>query len=144
MIALDTNLLVYAHRRDSEFFENANAVLKTLAEGDDTWTIPWPCINEFIAIVTHPRIYSPASTLREAIDQVDLWFESPSIVVIGESDMHWEMLKATAESGRVVGPMIHDARIVAICLSHGVNTLYSADRDFGRFRDLKVHNPLLQ
>ena len=52
MIAVDTNLLVYAHRRESDLHEAAYAVLRSLAEGDMGWAIPWPCCYEFFSIVT--------------------------------------------------------------------------------------------
>ena len=54
MIAVDTNLLVYAHRRDSEWNTAARSALSDLAEGRRAWAIPWPCVHEFVAIVTHP------------------------------------------------------------------------------------------
>ena len=51
-------------------------------------------------------------------------------------------LRALLKSGRIVGPMVHDARVAALCLQHGVRELWSADRDFGRFPALTVTNPL--
>jgi uncharacterized protein len=45
--------------------------------------------------------------------------------------------------GRVTGPRVHYARIAALCVYHGVTELWSADRDFGRFGDVKVRNPLI-
>lgn len=143
MIAVDTNILVYAHRRDSEFFARAYESVASLAAGPAQWAIPWPCIHEFIAISTHPRIYDPPSDLAEAIDQVDAWFESPTLVVLGESPTHWNELSRLLTKGSVRGPRVHDARIAAICLAHGVTVLWSADRDFGRFTDLVTHNPLV-
>ena len=59
LIAVDTNLLVYAHREDSPWHDAAYRSLVGLAEGRTPWAIPWPCLHEFLAIVTHPRIYSP-------------------------------------------------------------------------------------
>jgi predicted nucleic acid-binding protein len=56
MIAIDSNLLVYAHREDAPWHDNAYARIVELAEGQSLWAIPWPCIHEFLAIVTHPRI----------------------------------------------------------------------------------------
>ena len=44
--------------------------------------------------------------------------------------------------GQVSGPLVHDARIAALCVSHGVHELWTADRDFGRFPALQVRNPL--
>ena len=42
MIAVDTNILVYAHREESPFFDLAAAKLAGLAEGKAQWAIPWP------------------------------------------------------------------------------------------------------
>jgi uncharacterized protein len=60
VIAVDTNILVYAHRQDSPFHKAAFRRVAELAEGPATWAIPWPCVHEFLAIVTHPRILRAA------------------------------------------------------------------------------------
>lgn len=143
MIALDTNLLVYAHREDSPFHEAAFRRVAELAEGAATWAIPWPCVHEFVAIVTHLRIYAPPTPLDRALDQVDAWLESPTLVLLAESAAHWPALRALLADGRVAGPQVHDARIAALCRQHGVRELWSADRDFNRFAGLTVVNPLV-
>jgi uncharacterized protein len=142
LIAVDTNLLVYAHRAESEFHERASVCVRALAEGRTRWGIPWPCVHEFIAIVTHPRIYDPPTPQKLALAQVDAWFGSPSLVALGESDDHWTHLRRVLTQGKVLGPRVHDARIAALCLSHGVRELWTADRDFSRFSELKTRNPL--
>jgi uncharacterized protein len=143
MIAVDTNLLVYAHREDSPWYDTAYARLTELAEGRTPWTIPWPCIHEFLAIVTHPRIFNPPTPLKSAVAQVEAWLESPSLVLISELEGYWSLLQSALMSGRVSGPLVHDARIAALCLHHGVTELWTADRDFGRFPGLPVRNPLV-
>lgn len=144
MIAIDTNLLVYAHREDSPWHAAALRTLTAAAEGTPPWAIAWPSIHEFLAIVTHPRIYAPPTPLAAAIDQVSAWLESPSLVLLAESDEYWADLRTLLEAGRVVGPQVHDARIAALCAHHGVRELWSADRDFSRFGGLTVVNPLVQ
>ena len=143
MIAVDTNMLVYAHREDSSWHEAAYARIATLAEGQAAWAIPWPCIHEFLAIVTHPRIYSPPTPLGKAIEQIEAWLESPRLVLLSESEDYWSQLRSVLKTGRVAGPHVHDARIAALCRQHGVSELWTADRDFGRFPELKVRNPLV-
>jgi uncharacterized protein len=143
LIAIDTNILVYAHREDSPFHGAASERVAELAEGSATWAIPWPCLHEFLAIVTHPRIYMPASPLSRALDQVDAWIESPTLVLLSEAAEHWSTLRALLIAGRIDGPRIHDARIAALCRQHGVRELWSADRDFSRFAGLSVVNPLI-
>lgn len=143
MIAVDTNILVYAHRRDSTFHAQASAALKSLAESQARWALPWPCAHEFFAIVTNPRVYSPPSSLDQALSQIDAWLESPSVELIGEDWGYWSMLRQLLLDGRIAGPRVHDARIAALCLQHGIRELWSADRDFGRFPQLVVRNPLV-
>jgi hypothetical protein len=143
LIAVDTNILVYAHREDAEWHGAAVGCLAQLAQGRAAWTIPWPCVHEFLAIVTHPRIFSPPTPLDSAIRQVEAWIESPALVLLSEGEGYWRWLKEKALAGRISGPRVHDARIAAICAQHGVRELWSADRDFGRFPGLNVRNPLV-
>jgi toxin-antitoxin system PIN domain toxin len=143
MIAVDTNLLVYAHREDSQWHDAAVAKLAVLAESKSPWAIPWPCIHEFLAIVTHPRIYAPPSPLAAAIKQIEAWFESPSLVLLSETEGYWPELRSAVEQGRIAGAQVHDARIAAICLDHGVRELWTSDRDFSRFPALAAVNPLI-
>ena len=89
MIAVDTNVLVYAHREDSQWHVAAYARLVEIAEARTAWAIPWPCIHEFLAIVTHPRIFVPPTLLAAALDQVDAWLESPTLVLLAESNVHY-------------------------------------------------------
>jgi len=142
MIAVDSNVLVYAHREDSPWHAAASDCLAGLAEGRVSWAIPWPCLHEFLAVTTHPRIYSPPTPLDLAIDQVDAWLESPSLVLVAETEEYWSLIRALVRKGQVLGAKIHDARVAAICLLHGVSELWTIDRDFSRFPSLKVRNPL--
>lgn len=143
MIAVDSNLLVYAHREDSPWHDAAYSLIAGLAEGRDLWAIPWPCIHEFLAIVTHPRIYDPPTPLEIAISQIDAWTESPSLMLLSESEDYWQHLRSFLQAGKTCGAQIHDARVAALCKHHGITELWTADRDFGRFPELRVRNPLI-
>lgn len=143
MIAVDTNILVYAHREDAPWHDRAAEQIRSLAEGRAPWAIPWPCVHEFLAIVTHPRLYVPPSPLASALQFIEALRESPSLVLLAESGPYWERFSELARAARVHGPKLHDARIAALCLVSGVSELLSADRDFGRFPELRVRNPLV-
>lgn len=143
MIAVDTNILVYAHREDSPFHAKANELITGLAEGRSAWAIPWPCLHEFHSIVTHPRMYGPPSSPEQSIAQVEAWLASPTLQLLAENEAHWAELRELIEKAKVQGPLVHDARVAALCLSHGVRELWSADRDFSRFPRLRLRNPLI-
>lgn len=141
MIAVDTNILLYAHRGDSPWHDAAISALGTLS--NRSWAIPWPVIHEFLAIATHPRIFDPPTKLDDAIAAVEAWCESSTLSLLGETDEHWTELALALRAAKIVGPAVHDARIAAICAQHGVEELWSADRDFSRFSSLVVRNPLV-
>jgi toxin-antitoxin system PIN domain toxin len=143
LIAIDTNILVYAHREDSPWHDQARGRVAQLAEGRAAWAIPWPCIHEFLAIVTHARIFDPPTPLPTALDCVAAWMESPSLTLIAEAPDHWPRLAKLLDAARAIGPKVHDARIAALCVQHGVREFWSADRDFQRFPELTVVNPLI-
>ena len=142
MIAVDTNILVYAHRRETIMGDRAHAVMKGLAEGDRPWAIPWPCCYEFLSVVTNRRIWRDAATAPErAWQQFSAWMASPSNRMIGETEAFGDVLRRFVLRPHVVGGVVHDARIAAICVAHGVEALLTRDRDFSLFRELRVRDP---
>ncbi len=145
MIAVDTNVLIAAHRPDHEFHEAAKEALQTLANGAAAWSVPWPCVHEFLRIVTG-SVFRQPTPMDVALAAVEAWFVTgrSRAVPLGEGAMHLELLRRLALEGKIRGAVVHDARIAAICLAHGVGELWSADRDFSRFPDLKIRNPLIQ
>ena len=143
MIAVDTNLLVYAHRRESRLHEAASSLLRGLAEGNDAWAIPWPCCYEFLSVVTNPRIWrDSATTPEQSWRQLAAWTASPSMRLIGETEDFLEILESFVRRPRVIGGVVHDARIAALCVAHGVEALLTRDRDFSLFPELKTRDPL--
>jgi toxin-antitoxin system PIN domain toxin len=142
VIALDTNILVYAHRTDAPFHAAARAALERLATGMASWAIPWPCAHEFLAVVTHPRIYKSPTPLPIALAQLRALAELPQIDWLAEGDGYLDRFETLAVPAQTLGGAVHDARIAALCLHHGVRELWSADRDFSRFTAPRVRNPL--
>jgi len=144
MIAVDTNILVYAHREDSQWHRPALIALTEPAESGAAWAIPWPCVHEFLAIVTHPRIYAPPTPLSIALEAMICWKSSPTLRFLGEGPGYFECLGEVAQTSKSTGTMVHDVRVAALCIIHGVRQLWSADRDFSRFPQIKVINPLVR
>ena len=142
MIAVETNILVYAHRPEVPQHEGAHRALRGLAAEGMPWAIPWPCVHEFIGVTTNPRIFRTPTPLPSAVGAIEDLAADGNMIFLGEAGDHLARLKDLLIAGRVVGPMVHDAKVAAICLSHGVSELWTADRDFSRFPALRVRNPL--
>ncbi len=142
MLAVDTNVLVYAHRRETKEHAAAMACLSRVVEGDEPWAIPWPCVYEFFSVVTNKKIWKDAaSTPPQACSQLEVWCEAPTVRLLAETEHFFDVLKDLLMLPRVRGPIVRDARVAALCLAHGVEALLSRDRDFSLFPQLRVDNP---
>ncbi|MEO6699908.1 MAG: TA system VapC family ribonuclease toxin [Jatrophihabitantaceae bacterium] len=142
MIAIDSNVLVYAHRPDTPFHAAAVEAVRALAEGMRSWALPWPCLHEFFSVTTNRRVFSTPTPPARAIEQIAAWMAAPTVRVIAETPSHFTVLQQLLANGAITGPAVHDARIAAICLSHGVRELLSMDRDFSRYPALKTRSLL--
>lgn len=138
MIAVDTNVLVYAHREELPQHKRARTRLVELAEGHDRWAIPVFCLSEFLRVVTHTRLFAPPFTVDEATEALARVLESPSLVVLVPGDRYWPLLLETMRQGRAIGNLVYDAQIAAVCREAGVRALLTEDRDFDRFQSLKT------
>jgi uncharacterized protein len=144
MIAVDTNILVYAHRIDGPFHEAAAGVMRGLCEGTASWALPWPCLHEFLAIVTNARIFATPTPTDRARAQLAAWLAAPTLRTLAEGDGYASALDRVLAASQVTGGRVHDARIAALCLFHRVGRLWTADRDFSRFPGLRTENPLVR
>jgi toxin-antitoxin system PIN domain toxin len=142
MVVVDTNVLVYAHRHESPEHHAALELVRSLAEGAETWGIAWPSVYEFFSVVTNPRIWKDAaSSPDQAWTQLAEWFAAPGLRLLSEPEGFATVLAGLVRRPRVRGPVVHDARIAAICIAHGVDKLITRDRDFSLFPELAIEDP---
>ena len=144
MIAVDTNILVYAHRPDCPFHAQAKRCLEELARAGQPFGIPVHCLVEFAGVVSHPRVWAEPSPPGAIIDQVEAWREVPALRLLAEDAEFWGSFADALVAARPTGGAVHDARIAAVCRYHGVRELWSADRDFSRYGWLRTRNPLVE
>ena len=141
MQAVDTNILIHAEVESSPRHRPALDILRRLAEGTLPWAIPWPCIYEFLRVVTHPRVFHPPVPLKVALEDLQQVLASPSLLLLAETGRHASVLEQVLRQAGASGNLIHDAHLVALCLEHGVSELITGDRDLSRFEGLKIINP---
>jgi len=139
--AVDTNILVYAEIASTRHHPKALALLSDLAEGSLPWAIPWPCVYEFVRMVTHPRVLHPPAPVSVVLADLNMILASPSLVLLSETPRHFEVMETVIRQSGVTGNLVHDAHIAALCLEHGVTELLTGDHDFSRFPGLRIQNP---
>ena len=111
MIALDTNILLALLRAETPTHPVAMAAYAAAGGDLNAWALPWPCVHEFVAIATHPRIFSPPTPVDVALSAVESWRQRPHARFLAEDDDYWPAFAEVVRSSGVVGPRIHDARV---------------------------------
>ena len=138
MIAIDTNILIYAHRAESDLHAAAARELVALAEGAAHWGLPIFCAVEFLRVVTHRRVFNPPSSLAQALDFLEGVVASPKCRIILPGAGFLALLTAASQRADARGNLMFDAQIAALCREHGIAELLTNDRDFECFERLDV------
>jgi uncharacterized protein len=137
-LAVDTNVLVYAHRPELPQHALARERLRALAEGVRPIVFPWPCLYEFLRVVTHRRLFRVPSTKEEALTAVEDLLAFPTVRTIGETERHASVLRLVADTAGLTGNLMHDAHIAALLIEHGIPAILTEDRDFYDFPGVTV------
>lgn len=138
MIAVDTNVLVYAHRSGAAHHEQAAAWLRHLAEGPVPWGLPVFVLGEFVRVVTHPRIFAEPSSLDVAFDFLAALRDSPTARLLTPGERFPRLFEECVRGAEARGNLAFDAQIAAVCREGGAAKLLTRDRDFLRFPGLET------
>lgn len=141
MMLVDANLLIYAYNPAAEQHAAAKRWLETVMAGRTPVRLAWVTVLAFVRIMTHPQVFKRPFSMHEAVETVDAWLAQPSVALIGPSDDHWSVLRRMLLNGQASGSLSTDAHLAALAVEHGA-TLFTTDRDFARFPDLRFANPL--
>ncbi len=141
---LDTNVLVHATHTASPFHPRARALVEHLVAGPALAYLLWPAIAGYLRIVTHPTILGTPLTTEEAMSNVEAMLAPPHIRAAGEGDDFWRSFRDVAADVKPRGNLIPDAHLVALMREHGVSTIWSNDRDFRKFRGIRVKDPFAE
>jgi uncharacterized protein len=141
LIAVDTNILVYAYDEGSPEHARALEAMDWLVR-QPAWGLPWIVAGEFYAVLTNPRRWR-VPMVDDALAALSAWIATPGARLLSEPPGHWTSLSALLTRARPQGARVHDARIAAVCLAAGVSELWSVDRDLSWYPQLRVRNPLV-
>lgn len=141
MKLLDANILLYAYDSDSDHHAVCRSWLEAALNSEETIALPWQTLLAFVRICTNPRATKKPLRSSEACEIVSGWLAQVNVNVIGAGDRFWDILQHQINDAQIAGPLVTDAALAALAIEHGA-TLCSVDRDFRRFRNLKLVNPL--
>lgn len=137
MIGVDTNVLVYAHRVETDRHVAANRRLTALVHGAEPWGLPVFVLGEFLRVVTHTATVVPPTPRVEALRFLGALTGSPSARVLYPVDGFLDVLASVITEAKVAGNAVFDAQIVAVCRQHGVDEILSEDLGLRRFAGIR-------
>ncbi|MGA2984895.1 MAG: TA system VapC family ribonuclease toxin [Terriglobia bacterium] len=142
MVAIDTNLLVYAHRRNIPEHQTARKAIERASTDPRGWGIPLPCIAEFWCVVTHPASSGGPSPTKEARGFLHALVVTGGASVWTPGAGFWERLTQMASDMKIPGTRVYDLQIALVARENGATELWSHDRAFAVLPGLVVRDPL--
>ena len=140
MRLLDANILLYAYDSESPRHAACRDWLEAVFNDEETIALPWQSVLAFVRIATNSRAVRKPLAGTEACNIVGSWLERQNVVVLEAGERFWEIFQGQMTEAQVSGPLVTDTALAALALEHGA-TLCSTDRDFRRFRGLKLLDP---
>jgi|SRR5579859_293847 len=141
MILIDANLLIYAHHSGTAEHKRSKEWLERTLESGELAGFAWATLLAFLRITTSPRTFAAPFTAEEAASVVTGWLSNPGVSLLHPTERHWTILSKLIDEGQGKGPLVTDAHLAALAIEHGA-TLCTTDRDFTRFKGLRLLNPL--
>jgi predicted nucleic acid-binding protein len=141
MIAIDTNLLVYAHRAALPEHPAARRAIERASGDSRGWGIAQPSIAEFWSVVTHPASSGGPSTADQASGFLRALMEAGGRIWAPGEAFSERLLQLAGELG-VGGPRIFDLQIGLTAFDNGAAEVWTHDSRFVAFPGLRVHDPL--
>ena len=141
--ALDVNILLYASDADSQHHKRAGAFLERCIQQEELFCLAWPTVMSYLRIATHPSVFARPLTPDEAMTNIETLLGLPHARFLAEEEGFWNVYRELAGETPIRGNLVPDAHLAAILRQHGVNRLYTHDRDLLRFSFLDVHDPLV-
>jgi len=142
MIAVDSNLLIYAHRSRVPEHTASRQALQRAAEHPAGWGIPLPCLAEFWTVVTHPRASGRPSTPAEAAGFLRNLTRSGQAAIWQPAPGFSTRLLQAAEQADVSGVRIFDLQIALIASEAGAQEIWTHDKNFRPLPGLSLHDPI--
>jgi toxin-antitoxin system PIN domain toxin len=141
LIVLDANVLIYAYNEDAPARAPSRRWLGRALFGPEPTLLPWATIHAFLRIMSHPHVLPRPLSLTTALSIADQWLARPNVAAVEPGARYWQILRELVASGQARGNLIMDAHLAALAIENGA-ALCTTDRDFTRFKGLRLINPL--
>jgi len=143
VLAVDTDILVYAADADSQFHASCRDWLEQQRKRPDAWYTTWPIVYEFLRVTTHPRVMRQPWSTAAAWKFVTALLASPGLAILIPTQRHADVAgEVLAELPDLAGNLLHDTHTAILMREHGIKRICTRDTDFSRFPFLEMIDPV--
>jgi toxin-antitoxin system PIN domain toxin len=143
VLAVDTNVLVYAADADSQFHAPCRDWLERQRARPDAWYTTWAILCEFLRVTTHPRVMRRPWSASAAWKFVTALLDSSGLAVLVPTQRHADVAgEVILEFPNLAGNLFHNAHTAILMREHGIGRICTRDTDFNQFPFLEVIDPL--
>ena len=135
MKGVDSNIIVYALNQDLHEHGNCKGLLKKVADGEETISLPSIVFMESYHALVYAYKFDESEVKRRIIAIIDS--ENINVLEIAVSTilLAFEIAEEYKTGGR-------DSLIAASLLEHNIQEIYSHDKDFDKIKRIKRIDPI--
>lgn len=141
MVLADVNVLVYAHREDTEHHAACRRWLEAAINGEERYGVSELVLSGFVRITTHPKVFASPSPVMAALEFAEQVREQPNAMLIEPGERHWSIFRRLCVEAKAKGNLVPDAYLAALAIEGGCEWI-TTDRDYSRFPGLRWRSPL--
>ncbi len=138
---IDANVLLYASDSTSADHDRAREFLAAWSKGPDLVYLFWPTVMSYLRIATHPRIFERPLDPGVAEANVSSLLGLPHVMSVSEGERFWRTWQLSTTGIVVRGNLVPDAHTVVLMRQHGVDEIWTRDRDYRKFDGIRVRDP---
>ena len=140
---VDANILLYASDERSAYQSAARSALDEIAASDEIVYLFWPALMAYLRLATHPSVFERPLALADALDNIEHILSLPNVETAGEQGGFWSVYRRVVTEADIRGNLVSDGQLIALMLDNGIRTIWTHDRDFRRFRGIRIHDPFV-
>lgn len=141
MILLDVNVLVYAHREETDRHKEYRRWLERQLDSAMGCAVSDLALSGCLRVITHPRIFNPPTPLDRAIAFANELRAHENLVVLAPGPRHWPIFLDLCRRSQARGNLVADAYHAALAIETGAEWI-TTDRDYARFPGVRCRHPL--
>jgi toxin-antitoxin system PIN domain toxin len=140
MVLADVNVIISAHRPESEHHAECLRWLDATVDSDRAYGISELVLGSFVRIVTNPRAYKSPTPIVTALKAANALRMAAHAVAVTPGPRHWEIFERLCRDSDARGNVVTDAYLAALAIESGCEWI-TLDGDFARFHGLKWRRP---